>query len=77
VEQHAAAGAQSALCFDYYWLAEANLELGDADQAQQALDRLAAALPKLPESERDRLGGYQRQLQKKLDDRKQNGHNKH
>src|ERR1019366_6608747 len=77
VEQHAAAGARSALCFDYYWLAEANLELGTADQAQNALDQLAAALPKLPESESRRLGGYAQQLQKKLDDRKPNVRNRH
>jgi tetratricopeptide (TPR) repeat protein/energy-coupling factor transporter ATP-binding protein EcfA2 len=76
VEQHAAAGAESALCFDYYWLAEANLELGAADQAQKALEQLAVALSKLPESERGRLGSYAQQLQKKLDDRKQKGRNK-
>jgi tetratricopeptide (TPR) repeat protein/energy-coupling factor transporter ATP-binding protein EcfA2 len=77
VEQHAAARAESALCFDYYWLAEANLELGAADQAQKALDQLAAALPKLPESERGRLGAYAQQLQKKLDDQKRDGRRTH
>jgi tetratricopeptide (TPR) repeat protein len=77
VEQHAAAGSETALCFDYYWLAEANLDLEAADQAQQALDQLAAALSKLPEPERAQLGGPAQQLQRKLDDRKRNSHSSH
>ena len=77
VEQHAAAGSETALCFDYYRLAEAHLELGAADQAQKALDQLAARLPKLPESKRGRLGGAAQQLYRKLADRKRNGQNIH
>ena len=75
--QQAAAGLEIALGFDYYWLAEANLALGAADQAQNALDQLAATLPKLPEEERGQLGGAAQQLRKKLDDRKPNGRTTH
>jgi tetratricopeptide (TPR) repeat protein len=72
-EQHAAAGSEAALCFDTYWLAEAHLDLGEPDQAQKALDELAATLPKLSEPEHSQLLGPARQLQKKLDDEKRTG----
>ena len=55
VEQHASAGSEAALCFDYYWLARANLDLDATDQAQQALDKLAAALSRRPDTERAQL----------------------
>jgi tetratricopeptide (TPR) repeat protein len=73
VEQHGAAGAEAALCFDNYWLARANLDLGDADQARKAADRLAALLPKLAEPERTRLAGPAQQLQKELESGKPTG----
>jgi tetratricopeptide (TPR) repeat protein len=77
VEQHAAAGAGAALSFDYYWLAEANLALDAADQAQKALDRLAATLSTLPEPELGRLSGAAQQLQKRLNHRKRNERRTH
>ena len=76
-DQHGKAGSVTALSYDYYWLAETNLELGAADEAQKNLDQLAAAVPKLPQSERDQLGGHAQQLQKELDDRKRSGHTTH
>ena len=75
VEQHAAAQAETNLAFDYYWLAEANLALGAADQAQKALDQLAAALPKLAEADRGPLRNRAQELKRKLDDRKRKGPN--
>ena len=77
VEQHAAAGSETALCFDYYWLAEANLDLEAADQAQQALDQLAAAFSKLPELERAQLGAAAQQLHRRLDYLKRNSRTTH
>ena len=77
VEQHAAAGSETELAFDYYWLAAANLDLGDTGQARKALDQVAATLPKLAEADRGRLGGAAQQLQKELDDRKRNRRSTH
>jgi hypothetical protein len=79
VEQHAKAGPEgaSALCFDYYALAKTNLVLGAADQAQNALDQLAAALSKQPGPEFSQLRDHAQELQKKLDDRRRNGRTTH
>jgi len=66
--QLALPGSEINLCRDFFWLAKANLVLGAADQAQQALDRLTATLPKLPQKERAQLGGAAQQLQKQLGD---------
>jgi tetratricopeptide (TPR) repeat protein/energy-coupling factor transporter ATP-binding protein EcfA2 len=64
-EQHAAPGSETRLASDYLSLARANLELGAADQARQALDKLFATIPRLPEPERTQLGAEARKLQSK------------